>query len=167
MKENKIKEFFKSLRGLLDQHSSLLEEDIQESSDIEEEERISIEVVYEPDVKDQHGNWMSAEEIRKGYESFCSNLEAGVVEPNLFHYQNTDLFEIQKTWINEEMDVTVHGSEEVVKAGTWLVKIHYKDDRLWELKKSGDIIGVSMFGYGLINEDTGEITELTFEERKE
>lgn len=129
------------------------------------EEKISIEVVYEPDVKDVHGNWMNSETIQKGCENFNSNLELGVVKPNLFHMANTDKFEIVKSWVHEEIDVTVDASGEPVKAGTWLAKIHYKDDNLWKLKKEGVIQGVSIFGYGNINEDTGEITNLTFDEK--
>lgn len=136
---------------------------IIKSTEIESEEKISVEVVYEPETKDEHGQWMSIDEVKKGCDNFNKNLEEGIVQPNLFHYQNTDKFEIVKSWIHEELDVTVDASGQPIKAGTWLAKIHYKDDNLWKLKKEGVIQGVSMFGHGNINEETGEITNLTFD----
>jgi len=150
-------EFKKSLVALCEKYG------IFKSKEELVEEKISIEVVYEPDTKDEHGEWMSAETIRKGCENFNKNLEAGIVQPNLFHLKNTDKFEIVKSWIHEELDVTVDATGEPVKAGTWLAKIHYKDDNLWKLKKEGVIMGVSIFGKGRIDKDTGEITDLTFD----
>lgn len=127
------------------------------------EEQVSYEIVYEPDVQDAHGQWMTAETIRKGCENFNQNLEAGVVQPNLYHIQNTDKFSIEKSWINEELDVKVAGTDEPIKAGAWVVKVKYHDSNLWELKKAGVVQGVSIGCMGNINEITGEITDLTFD----
>ncbi len=127
------------------------------------EEMVSYEVVYEPNTKDAHGQWMSAETLAKACENFNANLESGVVQPNLFHLENTDLFSIEKTWIQEEIDVVVEATGEKIKAGTWIAKLQYKSPDLWELKKAGVVGGVSIGCTGVVDQETGEITDVSFE----
>lgn len=126
------------------------------------EEMISYEVVYEPNVKDAHGEWMSTETVAKACEDFNKYLEAGIVQPNLFHQQNTDSFTIEKSWIVPEIDMIVEATGEKVKAGTWIAKIKYNSDHLWTLKKAGIVGGVSIGAKGKVNKKTGEITNVSF-----
>lgn len=128
-----------------------------------EEEMISYEVVYEPNVKDAHNQWMSEDTIRKGCENFNKNLADGIVKPNLFHMKDTDKFQIVKTWINEELDVTVQGTDEPIKKGSWVAMIKYTDKDLWELRKANIVQGVSIGCLGSVDEETGEITNLSFD----
>lgn len=127
------------------------------------EEMISYEVVYVPNEKDAHGEWMSEDTIAAGCENFNKNLKAGVVKSNLFHMQETDQFVIEDTWINKELDVKVIGSDQTIPKGTWVAKVKYKDPDLWALRKANIINGVSIGGQGRVNEETGEITDLTFD----
>lgn len=129
---------------------------------LNEEEQICIEIVYSPDVKDLHGEWMTEDEIVKGEESFSRNLEAGVVKANLFHVTTTDKFSIKKSWVLPE-DTKFEGREELVTKGTWLNEVHYADAGLWEMKKSNELGGLSFGGYGHVNKSTGEIKALRFE----
>lgn len=126
------------------------------------EEMISYEVVYEPNVKDSHDQWMTSETVEKACEDFNTNLKEGVVKSNLFHIADTDKFTVVDTWIHKELDVIVKGTDQPISAGTWVAKIQYHDADLWELKKSGVIGGVSIGAKGIVNEDTGEITQVTF-----
>lgn len=127
-----------------------------------DEEMISYEVIYEPNVKDAHGEWMSPETIIKGKDNFDAARAAGLVKENLFHIVETDAFTIEKTWIQEEFDVVVIGSEEVIKAGTWVAKVKYNDPELWLLKKANAVGGLSIQCSGFTDEETGEITGLDF-----
>lgn len=127
------------------------------------EEMVSYEVVYEPLVKDAHGEWMSEATIEKACENFNQNLEKGVVNSNLFHLKETDAFTIESTWVQKEFDVKVIQTGEVIKAGTWVAKLKYNDETLWDLKKQGVLGGVSIGGRGVINQKTGEITNVTFD----
>ena len=136
----------------------------EQQTEVLKEEMVSYEVVYEPNVKDAHGEWMSEKTIQKACENFNKNLKAGIVRPNLFHIKDTDLFTIEDTWIQKELDVVVEATGEIIKAGTWVAKVKYNDPVLWELKKSGVIGGVSIGGRGVINPETGEITNVTFDE---
>lgn len=127
------------------------------------EEMVSYEIVYEPLVKDAHGEWMTEETLQKACDNFNMNLEKGVVKSNLFHLENTDKFTIESTWIQKELDVVVDATGEKIKAGAWICKIKYHDEDLWTLKKEGVVGGVSIGGKGSINKETGEITNVTFD----
>ncbi|QQM77710.1 hypothetical protein JJJ22_15585 [Aeromonas caviae] len=81
------------------------------------------------------------------------------VSPNLFHLSNTNKFEIIKSWINEIDLVSPTGQE--VKEGTWLVKLRYSPE-LWEMKKAGKIQGVSIGCRGVVDQQTGEISQVSF-----
>lgn len=129
-----------------------------------EEEMVSYEVVYEPDTVDAHGQWMSAETIEKGCENFNANLKDGIVKANLFHLGETEAFTIEKTWVHQDLDVVVKDTDQPIKAGSWIAKLKFHDKDVWELKKAGIIQGVSIGGKGYVNETTGEITGLTFDE---
>lgn len=128
-----------------------------------DEEMVSYEVVYEPLVKDAHGEWMSEETIAEACNNFNYNLEKGIVTANLFHLEQTDAFTIESTWVQKEFDVKVVQTDEIIKAGSWVAKIQYHNEELWNLKKSGVIGGVSIGGKGKINQKTGEITNVTFD----
>lgn len=127
-----------------------------------QEEMISYEIVYEPDEIDAHGNWMSKETIEAGYLNYEAAYKAGSVSENLFHLEATNSFTILKTWIQQEMDVTVTKTGQLIKAGSWVAMVKYNDPGIWELKKAGVVGGLSIQCTGYINEDTGEITGLDF-----
>lgn len=126
------------------------------------EEMISYEVIYEPDSKDAHGEWMSPDTISKAKDNFDAAHAAGLAKENLFHMTETDAFTIEKTWIQEEIDVVVIETEQVIKAGTWVAKVKYNDPELWLLKKASVVGGLSIQCSGRVNEETGEITDLNF-----
>ena len=150
-------------KGLTDGFLSLIEKAFGSTEKetpnqvLKAEEMISYEVVYEPDVKDAHGEWMSTETVAKACEDFNQYLDEGVVQPNLFHLENTDAFTIEKSWIVPEIDMIVEATGEKVKAGTWIAKIKYNSDHLWTLKKAGIVGGVSIGAIGKVNKKTGEI----------
>jgi hypothetical protein len=153
---------------LLEAFSEFLEKAVgstvkEQHPEVLNEEMVSYEVIYEPFVKDAHGEWMSDKTIEKAMENFNKNLEKGIVQPNLFHLKNTEAFSIESTWIQKELDVKVIQTDEIIKAGTWVAKIKYNDQNLWNLKKANVIGGVSIGATGVVNKDTGEITKVKFD----
>lgn len=128
------------------------------SSDILKKEVVFI--VYEPNVPDLHGEWVSEETLRKAASNFNENLNKGTVVPNLFHskdeegeYEKASEFTIIKTWINE-CDCSI--GEEIVKEGVWLAKIRFENDFLWSQFLAGEVSGLSLGGKGTILEPTGD-----------
>lgn len=153
---------------LLEAFSEFLEKAVgsttqEQKSETLDEEMVSYEVIYEPFTKDAHGEWMSDKTIEKAMENFNKNLEKGIVQPNLFHLKDTEAFTIESTWIQKELDVKVIQTDEIIKAGTWVAKIRYNDADLWQLKKAGIVGGVSIGATGVINQETGEITNVKFD----
>ena len=117
-----------------------------------QEEMVSYEVVYEPDVKDAHGQWMSKATLEQACNDFNEHLKEGVVKANLFHMQDTETFTIVDTWVQKEFDVRVEGTDQPIKAGTWVAKLQYNDADVWELKKAGVLGGVSIGCVGCVQE---------------
>ncbi|MGL5129422.1 MAG: XkdF-like putative serine protease domain-containing protein [Aeromonas popoffii] len=122
-----------------------------------QEERVSVEIVYVPEERDHHNQYMSKATVVAACADFNSNLSN--ISPNLYHISNTNKFEIIKSWINEIDMVSPTGEE--VKEGTWLVKLRYSPE-LWVEKKRGNVCGVSIGCRGVVNPETGEITKVSF-----
>lgn len=165
--DNELPDILKASE-MIDMFSSFIDKFFTKTSDeqvVEEldEEMVSYEVVYEPMVKDAHGEWMTEATIADACDNFNHYLEKGVVNANLFHLKETDAFTIESTWVQKEFDVKVIQTGEVIKAGTWVAKLKYNDETLWDLKKQGILGGVSIGGRGVVNQKTGEITNVTFD----
>lgn len=160
-----IERFYKGLGSVLKSKKSTV------IKELNEEQRKCIEIVYAPMAKDAHGEWASASTIKEAEASYQRNE----VVPNLFHVVSTDRFELTKSWILEE-DTTYSDTGIEVTKGTWMIETHFIDDDLWSLKKigmdpdlsmkekidRGGLGGVSLGGYGRVNTETGEITNLLF-----
>lgn len=134
---------------------------ITKSAGLVEDEMISYEIVYEPMVEDVHGNWMTEETILKGRDNFEAAKAAGAVTENLFHMVDTNLYQIESTWVQQDLNVSVVETGQVIKAGSWVAKVKYSPE-LWDLKKSGVVGGLSIQCSGDVNIETGEITNLNF-----
>jgi hypothetical protein len=126
------------------------------------EEMISYEIIYEPDVVDAHGQWMSKDTLVKAQAAYKQAQSTGAVTENLYHLQDTDSFTILDHWIQPEFDVNVATTGEVIKAGSWVAKVKYNTPEIWEMKKAGIVGGLSVQCGGMLNEDTGELKDLDF-----
>jgi hypothetical protein len=90
-----------------------------------------------PDSVDLHGDYTSAEEVRKAMQSFNKSD----AKPNLFHRMNTDTFDVIESYI---APVDFYLDEVFVEKGTWLMTFQVYDETLWSYIKSGEINGVSI-----------------------
>lgn len=107
----------------------------------DEELKQATHIVYQPNVPDLHGEWMSEETIRKACHSFNTHCR----KANLFHMVETNDVDIIESYI---LPVDAVIGETEVKKGTWMAVLQYKDDDLWEMEKSGEIQGVSIGARG-------------------
>jgi len=104
------------------------------------EERVSVEIIYEPYELDAHGEWMSEETIAKACENFNKNLDSGNAKPNLFHIKaETEKLEILRTY-TLPCECTI--GETLVKQGTWVAEIKWHDMSLWKQRTVPDENGV-------------------------
>lgn len=91
-----------------------------------------------PDHTDLHGDYTSAEEVRKAKESFNKSMQRA----NLFHLVMTDSFDIIESYLAPTDFIL---GDKFVQKGTWLVTLQvYDTEELWPMIKSGDINGVSI-----------------------
>jgi Putative phage serine protease XkdF len=86
---------------------------------------------------DAHGDLTTSDEVRKAKESFNKSLQRA----NLFHQQMTDTFSIIESYL-APCDMVL--SEHFIAKGTWLVSLQVYDPTIWDMIKSGDIVGLSI-----------------------
>ena len=110
---------------------------VQVAKALNEELKQVTYVAMFPDSTDLHGDYTSAEEVRKAKESFNSSLQRA----NLFHMAMTDTFEVIESYI-APADMVLNS--QAVTKGTWLMTLQVKDDNLWEMVKSGQVNGISI-----------------------
>lgn len=135
------------------------EVEVSTALDIQEEERRCLQVIMEPYKRDAHDNWYTTDTIQKGYESYERNKDS--IPANLFHLVDTESFKVEETFLLPE-DTHFSTINETLVKGTWMAWTHYSDDEVWELKKSGEIGGLSPSCLGSVDKNTGEITNLAF-----
>lgn len=109
---------------------------------LNDEKRMALFVVLEPDAVDLHGDTYTAEEVEKA----CNNFNTHCNTANIFHQVVTEEANIVQSYIAPSTFVLDNGVE--VKKGTWLQWWHFPEtetgETLWGGVKSGDINGVSI-----------------------
>lgn len=105
---------------------------------VDEEQRLFLGVVLEPEEYDLHKDIYSEDAIRKACES-----EKEYLQSNVQHTLQVggDVMEVTKSFI-QEVEATI--GDQVVKAGTWLREAKINNDPLWEAVKAGEFTGWSI-----------------------
>lgn len=131
------------------------QEEIRKSHDYKE--RISVEVLAEPNTPDAHGHWYSEETIQKGFESADKAWKDGRLNMNLFHaYDDVEKkhLRLENHYLTTE-DQDYNG--ELVKKGSWISEVKWLNEDLWKRRitplEDGmpEIAGLSLRGWGTIN----------------
>ena len=109
---------------------------------VDNEKRIVCGIVYSPYEVDAQGDWMTPEEIEKAAHNYLIKYRKLT--------KNHDK-ELKDCYIAESnttpQDETIGG--QLVKRGSWVVKIKVLNDNMWNDIKTGDITGLSMAGSAL------------------
>lgn len=98
-------------------------------------------VAMVPDAVDAHGDFTSAEDVRKAKESFNRAWLAGQKLSNLFHIYETETFSVIESYITP-FEASVEGR--FIAKSSWLVTLQIHDPQLWEMIKKNEIVGVSI-----------------------
>lgn len=158
MKEDK-EAFLKSLSGLVDKFfGGSKEKPLQSIVKFNEEEMVSIEPLYcLPMEADSHEDGMSLEEIRKMVDNINYNIDT--ITGNIGHMVDTQGFYFTKAWVNE-CECMI--GEELVPEGQPIIKVQFEDKDLWNKRKSGELMGLSIGAVGnrVTNEDYKEQEEI-------
>ncbi|GLY12222.1 XkdF-like putative serine protease domain-containing protein [Pseudobacillus badius] len=104
----------------------------------EEEQQLVYGLVYEPDVEDSHGDFMTAEEIEKAAHGFMK--DARNIDKQ--HDFNAGVGEVVESYI-APADFTI--GEQTITKGSWVL-VTKASDEIWEEIKKGAITGYSMAG---------------------
>ncbi|MFC1716895.1 XkdF-like putative serine protease domain-containing protein [Candidatus Poribacteria bacterium] len=109
----------------------------------DDDERIAVGIVYEPDETDAHGDYSTEAEIRMAAWDFMENGQ--VFKMN--HQGVPIAAKVLESYVTPA-DFTL--DNEKVKKGTWLLTTRVLDDEIWSQIKSGSITGYSMAGTALV-----------------
>ena len=127
----------------------------------EDDKMVAIEALYiVPEVEiDSHGESYTVEECEKMVSSFNKAVDAGTIQPSLFHTHKTATFEIGKAcMIPFEVEIGGH----IVQKNQPLVEIIFKNEKAYELRKKGSfgvetegaLLGVSIGAMARYEEDS-------------
>lgn len=104
----------------------------------EAEQQLVYGIVYEPDVEDAHGDFMTAAEIEKAAHGFMKDAR----NIDTQHDFEAGVGEVVESYI-APADFTL--GEQEVKKGAWVL-VTKATDEIWEQIKKGEITGYSMAG---------------------
>jgi hypothetical protein len=115
------------------------------------EQMISIEPLYIKidDVDGVGDAYYDADTCYQMVDSLNKAISDGHIQANYFHKIMTEDFSIEKAWVNE-CDCMI--GESLVPEGLPLVKLQFHSESAWELRKSGELMGVSIGAKGEIIE---------------
>lgn len=99
-------------------------------------------VVYEPDIKDAHGDYMTADEIEKAQRT---HMIQGAKSDVQHSFAEDEGLHTVESWITKE-DTKI--GEQQVKKGTWMETMYIENDKIWKSVKDGKLTGFSMGGTG-------------------
>jgi hypothetical protein len=104
----------------------------------DEEQQLVYGVVYEPEIEDAHGDFMTAPEIEKAAHGFMK--DARNIDKQ--HDFNSGVGEVVESYI-APVDMTI--GEETITKGSWVL-VTKATEEVWEEIKKGEITGYSMAG---------------------
>lgn len=105
------------------------------------DEQIVTGVVYEPNVEDSHGDYMTSEDIEKSAHTFLKEYR----QVDKQHNWQGGFGDVVESYVAKS-DMEIEG--ETITKGTWLMSVHVTDNDTWESIKKGEITGFSMGGVG-------------------
>jgi hypothetical protein len=123
-----------------------LTNEVEVVKSLDEEERMALFVVLEPQgesyTSDLHGDTYTAKEIEKA----CNDFSRHCNKANLFHKIETENAQVVQNFITP-VDFVLEDAR-IIKAGTWLQWWYFPEtqrgEEIWKMVKTGEINGVSV-----------------------
>lgn len=136
------KEFVESLSALIEKFfggsKQEVETEVVVTKSIDDEEKMALFVVLEPEVEDLHGDIYSEKEVEKA----CISYNQHCRKANLYHRVETEDFSIVQSFITPVSFSDDTGRE--IKKGTWLAWTQFDNEDIWKQVKSGEFQGLSV-----------------------
>lgn len=105
---------------------------------LDEEEKMALFVVLEPDATDLHGDTYTEKEVEKA----CISYNQHCRKANLYHRVETEDFAIVQSFVTPVGFTDDQGRD--IKKGTWLAWTKFESDELWQEVKKGNFQGLSV-----------------------
>ena len=128
-------------KAQLDSEEKIPKIEIKVAKSLNEELMQVTYVAMKADFTDAHGDYTSADEVRKAKESFNKALMKKQTMSNLFHMFETNTFDVIESYI-APADMSLNGH--YVQKGDWLMTIQCNDESLWQMVKKGEVVGLSI-----------------------
>ncbi|GIO84539.1 hypothetical protein J25TS5_14710 [Paenibacillus faecis] len=110
---------------------------------VDDEKRVVIGVVYQPDTPDAHDDQMTADEIEKAAHLFMQNQHTYNIDKQ--HDLEADKGYVVESYIAPcDMEI----GDQVIAKGSWVAGVKVTDDDTWDAIKKEEITGFSMWGVG-------------------
>jgi len=106
------------------------------------EQRTVTGIVLQPEVVDGQGDIIGAEVIMKAAHNFLAAFNKAT-KLGLMHKDFAKRFELLESYIAPQ-DLVIN--DKLVTAGSWVMKVRVKDDKVWKAVKEGKITGFSIGG---------------------
>jgi len=130
---------------------SLVETPIEMSARIVKSDtprQIAYGVVLEPcgpaDTADTQGDWYTAEDIELAAHGFLEGVAKGEAWGDLMHDDSRIGYPVESFIA----PVDFPAGDQVVKAGSWVIGMHYPDPEIWALVAKGELAAFSVAGHG-------------------
>lgn len=111
--------------------------------------QIAYGVVLEPctaaTTRDTQGDWYSAAEIELAAHDFLAAVAKGEAWSDLMHDEGPAIGYPVESWIAPD-DFLL--GDQVVKAGSWVMGVHYPDPDIWARVRKGELAAFSVAGSG-------------------
>jgi hypothetical protein len=116
----------------------------------DDEEMIAIEPLYiAAGEVDAVGDTYDLEDAYEMVANFNKAIEEKTISHGLFHKSKTKSYSFIKAWVNE-CECTI--GETLVKEGQPIVKVQFHNKEAWELRKSGELMGLSIGAKAIFEE---------------
>jgi hypothetical protein len=111
--------------------------------------QIAYGVVLEPctpeTTVDSQGDWYTAEDIEKAAHGFLEGVAKGEAWGDLMHDEVSQIGYPVESFI---APVDFPAGDQLVKAGSWVIGMHYPDPEIWDLVAKGELAAFSVGGTG-------------------
>jgi len=114
----------------------------------DEARQIAYGVVLEPrgaDDPDSQGDWYAAEDVEAAAHGFMAEVAKGTGWGDLMHDGDTQAGYPVESFI---APVEFQLGDQIVKAGSWVMGMHYPDQGLWDRIVKGELAAFSVGGQG-------------------
>lgn len=115
---------------------------------VDSERRIAYGIVLEPRTSanpDAQGDWYTVDDIEEAFHAFHEEIAKGSSGGDLMHDGTSEVGHPHDSFL-APIEFQLGG--QIVKAGSWVMGMHYPDDAIWKRVVAGELAAFSVAGVG-------------------